>query len=75
MNIETLLKSLNISSANSGSSTGTGWLNTDLEAIISSSPVDGNQIASVFKTTRENYDMLRPLMNGGNGLPLKEVKS
>jgi len=58
MNIEKLLKSLDISATNKSSSTGSNWLENDNETIVSYSPVDGKLIASVQKTSKENYEQV-----------------
>lgn len=58
MNIENLLKSLEISPNNKSSSTGSNWFENDNETIDSYSPVDGKLIASVQKTSKENYEQV-----------------
>lgn len=50
------LKQLGISSHNHGLSTGTHWLGSSSNSIISVSPVDGNPIASVFLADKAGYD-------------------
>src|SRR5690554_5542527 len=53
--IEDALKQLNIQPANNGTSTGNNWFSSG-EEIVSSSPVDGQPIASVKATTKEDYE-------------------
>ncbi|MFC4095604.1 L-piperidine-6-carboxylate dehydrogenase [Euzebyella saccharophila] len=53
--IENVLKKLNIEPHNSGTSTGSNFFGNGNE-ILSNSPVDGNLIAKVNTTTREDYD-------------------
>ncbi|MBC6997779.1 aldehyde dehydrogenase family protein [Cytophaga sp. FL35] len=53
--IEDALKKLSIEHHNSGTSTGSSFFGNGHE-ILSSSPVDGNLIAKVNTTTREDYD-------------------
>lgn len=53
--IEEALQQLNIQSTNNGTSTGSEWFSSG-EEITSSSPVDGQQIASVKTTTKEDYE-------------------
>ncbi len=50
------LKQLKIQSSNSGTSTGTQWLESNGSAIKSFSPVDGKLIASVIITDKEAYE-------------------
>lgn len=52
------LKSLHIKTLNQGASTGTKWLKTTGEKIISYSPVDGKAIASVLSVSSENYETI-----------------
>ncbi|HLK27796.1 MAG TPA: aldehyde dehydrogenase family protein [Puia sp.] len=50
------LKQLKIQSKNSGTSTGTKWIESNAAIIESSSPVDGKVIASVSSTDKGGYD-------------------
>ncbi len=52
------LKALGIKSHNAGSSSGLEWFDKSTEKIISYSPVDGKEIASVSSTTRAEYDQI-----------------
>ena len=52
------LKELKIQSHNAGSSTGSKWFDNIGQTIESFSPVNGNLIAAVSVTTRENYDQI-----------------
>lgn len=52
------LKLLNIRSENSGTSTGSEWLEGNAKAIESFSPVDGKRIASVNLTSKASYDQV-----------------
>lgn len=55
MNLSDVLKNLNIQAKNPGSSVGTEGFSAG-ETIVSSSPVNGETIATVTQTTREEYD-------------------
>lgn len=55
--IESVLKELGISAVNSGSSTGSVWMNGEGE-ISSYSPVDGKLIGKVTNTTRSEYEQI-----------------
>ena len=50
------LKALNIQSQNAGVSTGSTWLKSKGEKIVSYSPVDGQQIGAVSGADRNAYD-------------------
>ncbi len=50
------LKELHIESSNSGVSTGSNWLMGKGETLISSSPVDGQVIASSSSASKEEYE-------------------
>ena len=52
------LAELGILPHNAGTSTGADWFDNPAQVMASSSPVDGNPIASVSITTRENYDLV-----------------
>jgi aldehyde dehydrogenase (NAD+) len=54
--MQNFLKELKISELNKGVSTGTKWLSASGEKIISSSPVDGKQIASVNSCDKRSFD-------------------
>ncbi len=49
------LKSLGLESTNPGTAIGSKWINSDEKPLMSSSPVDGKDIASVTPTTSEDY--------------------
>jgi aldehyde dehydrogenase (NAD+) len=49
------LKELGIQKHNNGSSTGQNWFDNPKQTIDSISPVNGNHIASISVTTKENY--------------------
>ncbi len=55
-NIPQILKNLGVEAKNSGASTGNSWIETTGSELISSSPVDGNEIASVHMATGAEYD-------------------
>ena len=50
-----ILKQLNIKNDNSGTSTGSKWINGKGDKISSFSPVDGKFIASVSSTAPKDY--------------------
>ncbi len=50
------IKTLKLSKLNSGTSTGQKWLDSKGEKLHSYSPVDGNLIASVYSTTKNDYE-------------------
>ncbi|RPE08385.1 aldehyde dehydrogenase family protein [Chitinophaga lutea] len=54
--MQKILTGFNIQAVNSGVSTGTTWLPAAGEPIVSSSPVDGKDIATVTSATRADYD-------------------
>ena len=54
--ISEALKALGIKDENSGSSTGSKWMNSKGELIESYSPVDGKLIGKVSSTTEEQYE-------------------
>lgn len=51
-----ILSPLGIKEKNEGSSTGTQWISSKGKAIVSSSPVDGKQLASVISTDEKAYE-------------------
>lgn len=53
--MKSILKALNISKENQGTSTGSKWLASKGETIISYSPVDGKEIGRVKATTEKEY--------------------
>ena len=53
--MKNILKQLHIDKKNSGSSTGSKWLQSKGEVITSRSPVDAKEIASVTATTEKDY--------------------
>ncbi|KIC89927.1 aldehyde dehydrogenase family protein [Flavihumibacter sp. ZG627] len=52
------LKALGIEGLNKGTSTGSEWIESKGENIISYSPADGKEIGTVISTTREEYDQV-----------------
>ena len=56
--IRKALEQLGIGDANLGASTGSNWITTEGEEIISSSPVDGAVIGVVTAATESNYNQL-----------------
>lgn len=57
--MKNFLQTLGIRTENAGTSTGQAFLKDDsAESIISYSPADGSVIASVYSTTREEYDFV-----------------
>jgi len=50
------LAALGINDVNSGTSTGTQWINSNGNLLTSTSPVDGRQIATVHESTPEDYE-------------------
>ena len=56
MNIENILKDLNIESLTKGTAIGSNWLNGGGEKIISMSPVDGQKIGSIDSTSKDQYE-------------------
>ncbi len=54
--MQALLKKLNLSTLNSGTSTGQKWYQSKQHTIESYSPTDGKLIASVFATRQADYD-------------------
>ncbi|MBW8686702.1 L-piperidine-6-carboxylate dehydrogenase [Chitinophaga rhizophila] len=56
--INDILQQLHITAANSGVSTGTIWLDAKGPVIQASSPVDGQDIATVTAATRADYDQV-----------------
>ena len=54
--MENILKDLGVDKLHSGTSTGLNWSSLGQQKIISSSPVDGNEIGSIQQTTREEYE-------------------
>lgn len=54
--MQNILKQFNINAINSGASTGTQWLSGSGHEIVSSSPVDGKDIAAVRTASRADYD-------------------
>lgn len=56
--MQELLKQLGIQQQNSGASTGSVWLNTKGKSKVSSSPVDGKEIAAVDFCDADSYDCI-----------------
>lgn len=56
--IQKILNNLNIQESNSGTSYGQQWLGGGKEQIDSFSPVDGEKIASVRATSKDQYDQV-----------------
>jgi aldehyde dehydrogenase (NAD+) len=54
--MEKVLKQLKVNKLNSGTSTGLKWLESKGEKLDSYSPVDGKLIASVYSTTKNDYE-------------------
>lgn len=54
--MQSFLKELKISELNKGVSTGTKWMSTSGEKIVSSSPVDGKLIATVNSCDKRSFD-------------------
>lgn len=52
------LQALQLTTNNQGTSTGTTWLTSDGEKIISTSPVDAKEIGTVQTTTKEAYEKI-----------------
>ncbi|MEP4535274.1 MAG: aldehyde dehydrogenase family protein [Cyclobacteriaceae bacterium] len=57
-NISEILKSLKISTSNSGAAIGHQWIETSGKKIESFSPVDGKPIASVTMASKQDYDQV-----------------
>ena len=53
--IQKALKTLGVKQHNSGTSTGSNWLESGSEKLVSVSPADGAEIASVSVTTPDEY--------------------
>jgi aldehyde dehydrogenase (NAD+) len=53
--MKNILKQLNIDKENLGSSTGSKWLKSKGETIVSKSPVDGKEIGKIITTTEKEY--------------------
>lgn len=56
MGIEQILKTFNIEAENNGASTGGKWFRTRGEKIVSVSPVDGKEIATVYSASEADYE-------------------
>nr|WP_319399538.1 aldehyde dehydrogenase family protein [uncultured Carboxylicivirga sp.] len=56
--LEEALKELSIEKINNGICTGTEWANTSGDEIISFSPADGTEIASIKQATKKEYDQV-----------------
>ncbi len=56
--MQQFLTELNISEKNKGVSTGTKWLSSTGEKLISFSPVDGKKIATVTSTDKKSFDIV-----------------
>jgi aldehyde dehydrogenase (NAD+) len=56
--MEAVLQKLGIKKNNAGASTGSVWLNTKGKTIISFSPVDGKEIASIISCDSASYDCI-----------------
>ena len=54
--MQKVLKQLKVNKLNSGTSTGLKWLESKGEKLDSYSPVDGKLIASVYSTTKNDYE-------------------
>lgn len=54
--IESALKNLSINDNNNGTSTGSYWVKSGVDEIISVSPVDGEPIAKVDIATKDSYE-------------------
>ena len=54
--MQKVLKQLKVNKLNSGTSTGLKWLESKGEKLDSYSPVDGKIIASVYSTTKSDYE-------------------
>ncbi len=52
------LQQLNIKENNSGTSTGSNWINGSGETIQSSTPVNGKLIASITTTDKDSYEQV-----------------
>ena len=55
ININSILKELNLSKNNFGTSSGKDWVESSGTLRNVFSPVDGNLISSVFETDEKNY--------------------
>ena len=58
MNIENVLKNLEINPSNSGTAIGSSWLGDGGEKIASVSPVNGEKIGVVQSTLKKQYDLV-----------------
>ena len=58
ININSILKELNLSKNNSGTSSGKNWIESSATSRKVFSPVDGNLISSVFETDQKNYSKI-----------------
>ncbi len=58
MDIKKVLKNLGIEAVNQGVSTGTQWFDTEGKLNMSSSPIDGKDIAQVKTATLEDYEQV-----------------
>ena len=58
MNIENVLKNLEITPSNSGTAIGSSWLGDGGEKIASVSPVNGEKIGVVQSTLKKQYDLV-----------------
>ena len=54
--MQKVLKQLKVNKLNSGTSTGLKWIESKGEKLDSYSPVDGKLIASVYSTTKNDYE-------------------
>jgi aldehyde dehydrogenase (NAD+) len=54
--MQKVLKQLKVNKLNSGTSTGLKWIDSKGEKLDSYSPVDGKLIASVYSTTKNDYE-------------------
>jgi aldehyde dehydrogenase (NAD+) len=54
--IQKAIKKLKLSKLNSGTSTGTNWIESKGEKLNSMSPVDGTLIGTVYSTTKNDYE-------------------
>jgi aldehyde dehydrogenase (NAD+) len=56
MQLSEILSTLGIQTDNGGTSTGTAWISSSGEQLISHSPVDGKEIARVQSTDKAGYE-------------------
>ena len=56
--IKNILSTLGIESISQGASTGTKWLRTDGEQIVSRSPVDASEVGRISAATETAYEQV-----------------